>query len=113
MGVYHEHIILYGWQFPYDTFSEWDFEDREPWYYDDVGEGSVGLVFDGMSGDYALVGVLQHVSDCSRSGRPQIPLTRIEEPSRDMEQELYRAVYREMELDPDGEPEHYVLTHFH
>lgn len=113
MGVYHEHVILYGWRFPYSTFDEWDYERREQYYHDDVGQGSVGLVFDGMSGDYAFVGVLQFISECSRSGRPTIPVTQIEEPSREMERELYRTVYQEMGLDPDDEPAHYVLTHHH
>lgn len=113
MGVYHEHIILYGWRVPYETVGDWDYEKREQYYYDEVGENSIGLVFDGMSGDYALVGVIQYLSESNRSGRPAIPLIELSEPSREMEQELYRVVYQEMDLDPEQPPEHYVLTHFH
>ena len=113
MGVYHRNVLLYGWQVPYSTVSEWDWEEREQWYYDEVGEGEVGLVFDGMGGEYALIGIIQLVTDSSRSGQPSIPLTKVEVPSNEKQQMLFRTVFQEMDLDVNEEPEHYVLSDFH
>lgn len=111
MGVSSEHILLYGWRVPYDKVESWDYEQREQWYYDDVSTGEVALVFDGRSGEYALVGILQFCSDDRRWSVADIPLQTVTEPSREAERELYRAVYQEMDLDPDGEPDHHILTH--
>ena len=111
MGVSSRHILIYGWEVGYDTVSEWDYEEREEWYYKEKKAGEVALVADSMAGKYALVGVLQFCSDNRRRGAADIPMQRVEEPSREQERALYEAVYQKMELDPEGEPEHILLTH--
>lgn len=111
MGVSSEHIIVYGWRVGYDTIDAWEYEEREQYYYNEREEGDTVLVFDGRSGDYAIVGVMQFCSDDRRWEQADIPLQKITRPSREAERELYRTVYQEMDLDPDGEPENIVLTH--
>jgi len=111
MGVSSEHIILYGWDVGYETVSDWEFEEREPYYYDENDIGDVVMVLDSRSGEYGLVGMLQFCSDDRRYGQANIPRQTISEPEQEALLKLYDTVCREMDLDPERPPEHYVLTH--
>lgn len=105
MGVETEQIVLYGWRVPYDTIDDWHWEKREQYYHDERETGETVLVFDSMGGQYALVGLLEYYDD------KITPVQKLDGPSIEAEREMYRAVYQEMELEPDGTPEYFVLTH--
>lgn len=111
MGVSSEHIILYGWDVGYEKVADWDYEEREPYYYDEREEGEPVLVFDGRSGEYALVGIMQFCSGDRRWEQADIPMQTINSPTEQAQRELFRTVYQEMDIDPDGDPEHFVFTH--
>ena len=107
MSIYKDHILIYGWRLSSDVVSSWEYEKREEYYYDDLDCGDVGLVFDGMGCNYAFVGIIIE----SVNGSSNIPITKIERPTRESERDLYQTVYQEMDLDPTEDPSHYVLTH--
>lgn len=114
MGVYHEHIVLYGYEFPYGTFEdELGWEKCDELRYDEKQEGEMALVSDGMAGEYELFGVLLYRSGSNRSGEATIPLMEI--PNHPGGNAIERLVARLVELDMVGEAtnsaSNYVLTH--
>lgn len=113
MGISTEHILLYGWR--HDDILDWDFEKYEPYeatYMDDP-TGEVVTVTDGMGGDYALVGLCLFISEDRRWGQADIPLMQVEDPPMDQQQKMYKVVYRDMGIEFDREPGHFVLSHHH
>lgn len=108
MGVSFEHIVLYGYQFPYDAY---DVEECEPYQYSDRSEGDVVVVADGRSTEYMFVGVLQAKSDDGRWDQATLPVMELQEPASTQCLALGRVI-EELGLDPDSKPSHYVFTHF-
>jgi len=115
MSIVHQHFIIHGYEVPYGTFQYDDWEEDEKRFDYAPREQSVGdvvIISDGMGGDYCFVGVLQYKSDTSRRGMPTIKPQSLKEPTREQAVELHRVLWREFDVDPpEGDPEHYVLTH--
>lgn len=109
MGVNYNHIILYGFRFPYDEYEHQKFEDYR---LRDSTEGDIVAIGDGRAGEYLFVGVLQFCSDDGRHGRASIPVTEPTEPTTKQATTLGQTLV-ELELSTDEDPTHYVFTHFH
>lgn len=113
MSMRHQHIILYGYEVPYGTFTFDDVEkDEKRFDYRPkvCGEGDVVIVNDGRSGNYSYVGVLQYKSD--RQGTATISPQKLERPKEDEILELGRVMWQEFDLSTAHlEPGHHVLTH--
>lgn len=113
MSVHHQHLLLYGYKLPYSTFDlpHEEYTDTvEPYLYDERDIGDAVIVTDGMSGDYAFIGILQFRSEPSYTTQPSIPITTIEEPT--VEQSISLGSLRErFNIIPDVPPQHYLFTH--
>lgn len=113
MGVDYQHIVLYGYEFPYDLYDSDRFAD---YHIRNRSEGEVVAVPDGRSGDYLFVGILELQSDNGRHGHAALPIHRVVEPGAMQRKALDRALSH-LDLDPgdsrgpvdDAVP--YVFTH--
>lgn len=108
MGVSFEHIVLYGYRFPYE---EYDYDTCKPYEYGNRSEGDVVVISDGRNTEYMFVGVLQAKSADGRRERATLPMMEVQDPSSTQCLALGRVI-EELGFDPESDPSHYVFTHF-
>lgn len=120
MGYSHIHIVVYGYELPYDVVDEYRKEPSEEndwasniesYQYDQIETGDVIIVHDGYRGEYAYVGIAQFIGQKSRGSPKTIPRLTLEEPTDNAKMVEVGSLLNEMGHVPDGDPKHHVFTH--
>lgn len=120
MGYSHIHIVVYGYELPFDVVEEHrekpseenDFTSNiDPYRYNQVESGDVIIVHDGYQGEYSYVGIAQFVGEKARGSPETIPRLTLEEPTDNAKMVEVGSLLNKMGYEPDEEPKHHVFTH--
>jgi hypothetical protein len=74
MSVYHQSLVLYGWEIGTDQYKEYDEDDgwenelEQEFGWRDQSEGDVAVVYDGRGGRYCYFGMVVAATNSTRDG---------------------------------------------
>jgi len=117
MSVYHQTLVVYGWEIGTDTYKDYDTEswenDLEQEYgWRDQSEGDVAVIYDGRGGRYCYFGVVVGATNSTRNGPQSFDSNISLNGGADAEllTQLTEAA-EEVSLETDKTPEYHIFTH--
>jgi hypothetical protein len=120
MSVYHQTLVLYGWEIGKDTYrnydtESWENELEQEYGWRDRSEGEVACVYDGRGGEYCYFGVVVAATNDTGAGPQRFDSPVEIDPlggviSAESARKLGEVV-GELGLDVDSEPKYHIFTH--
>lgn len=109
MSVYHQTMVVYGWDIGTEAYKKFD-EERFGWHYRDVGD--VVCVYDGRCGDYCYLGVVVAASNSTRDGPQFIEPTNVMAALTTQQKAELAGTKEQMGIESaSGHPTFHVFTH--